>query len=286
MFAQMVDWVSGSNWSYVAIFAVALLDAFFPIVPSETAVITGGVVAELGRPLASVRDPLRELPARSSATTSRTGSAPGSASTRSSASSAGRSPARHSSGPRRQLEARGFYLIIVARFIPGGRTAVTFSSGYTHGHELPALRARPTRSPRRIWGNVRGAARLHRREAVRGRSRGRACCSRSSSRSRSRGSSSSSATAAHGARRPTLGSRAGRGRCLSPGAGSPGPRFDTTWGTAATAVFAVTAGLLVLVLAETALPGEIPAVTVALAVGLAAGGLFRPDTVCRWPAGS
>ena len=31
-----------------------------------------------------------------------------------------------------QLEVRGFYLIIVARFIPGGRTAVTFSSGYTH----------------------------------------------------------------------------------------------------------------------------------------------------------
>ena len=28
---------------------------------------------------------------------------------------------------------RGFYLIIIARFIPGGRTAVTFSSGYTHG---------------------------------------------------------------------------------------------------------------------------------------------------------
>jgi membrane protein DedA with SNARE-associated domain len=31
-----------------------------------------------------------------------------------------------------QLETRGFYLIIIARFIPGGRTAVTFSSGYTH----------------------------------------------------------------------------------------------------------------------------------------------------------
>ena len=32
-----------------------------------------------------------------------------------------------------QIEERGFYLIIIARFIPGGRTAVTFSSGYTHG---------------------------------------------------------------------------------------------------------------------------------------------------------
>ena len=33
----------------------------------------------------------------------------------------------------RQLELRGFYIIVVARFIPGGRTAVTFSSGYTQG---------------------------------------------------------------------------------------------------------------------------------------------------------
>ncbi len=32
----------------------------------------------------------------------------------------------------RQIEVRGFYLIIIARFIPGGRTAVTFSSGYVH----------------------------------------------------------------------------------------------------------------------------------------------------------
>ena len=50
MFDQFVDWVSGSRWSYAAIFAVSLLDAFFPIVPSETAVITGGVRRERRRP--------------------------------------------------------------------------------------------------------------------------------------------------------------------------------------------------------------------------------------------
>src|SRR6478609_5813134 len=32
----------------------------------------------------------------------------------------------------RQVQERGFYLIIVGRFIPGGRTAVTFSCGFTH----------------------------------------------------------------------------------------------------------------------------------------------------------
>jgi membrane protein DedA with SNARE-associated domain len=30
----------------------------------------------------------------------------------------------------RQLEQRGTYIIVVARFIPGGRTATTFSAGY------------------------------------------------------------------------------------------------------------------------------------------------------------
>ena len=32
----------------------------------------------------------------------------------------------------RTLEQRGTYIIIVGRFIPGGRTAVTFSAGYIH----------------------------------------------------------------------------------------------------------------------------------------------------------
>ena len=32
-----------------------------------------------------------------------------------------------------QLEERGSYIILIARFIPFGRTAVTFTSGYTHG---------------------------------------------------------------------------------------------------------------------------------------------------------
>src|SRR4029077_11134189 len=42
VFSQMVDWISGSNWSYVAIFAVAALDAFFPLVPSESMVVVAG----------------------------------------------------------------------------------------------------------------------------------------------------------------------------------------------------------------------------------------------------
>ena len=35
-----------------------------------------------------------------------------------------------SSGPSTTLDERGAYIIIIARFVPGGRTAVTFSAGY------------------------------------------------------------------------------------------------------------------------------------------------------------
>lgn len=132
MFGQFVDWVSGSRWSYAAIFAVSLLDAFFPIVPSETAVITGGVVSSSG----DLQLPLVILCASLGAflgdnvsywlgawlgehTVKRV--------------FRGEKSRKAFDWAEGQIEARGFYLIIVARFIPGGRTAVTFSSGYTHG---------------------------------------------------------------------------------------------------------------------------------------------------------
>ena len=36
------------DWSYLVVFGVAMLDAFFPLVPSETVVITAGVLAGAG----------------------------------------------------------------------------------------------------------------------------------------------------------------------------------------------------------------------------------------------
>ena len=130
MFDQFVDWVGGSSWSYAAIFGVSLLDAFFPIVPSETAVITGGVVAGAG----DLSLPLVIVCASSGAfigdnvsywlgawlgehTVKRV--------------FRGDKSRKAFEWAENQLEERGFYLIVVARFIPGGRTAVTFSSGYT-----------------------------------------------------------------------------------------------------------------------------------------------------------
>ena len=48
MFESIVDAVSGSNWSYLIVFAIAAIDAFFPIVPSEATAIAAGVVAGTG----------------------------------------------------------------------------------------------------------------------------------------------------------------------------------------------------------------------------------------------
>ena len=68
----------------------------------------------------------------------------------------------------RQLEARGFYLIIIARFIPGGRTAVTFSCGYTDAMPWRRFIVADVIAAT-LWGTIRRAARIHRRQAVRGR---------------------------------------------------------------------------------------------------------------------
>src|SRR5262249_32740060 len=48
VFHSLVNAVSGAWWSYPLIFAVAMLDAFFPLVPSETVAITSGVLAGSG----------------------------------------------------------------------------------------------------------------------------------------------------------------------------------------------------------------------------------------------
>ena len=132
MFDQFVDWVSGSSWSYVVIFAVSVIDAFFPIVPSETAVITGGVVASAG-----------ELSLFLVILAASTGAFVGDNISYWLGSWLGERTIKNVFRGEKsrkafvwaedQIETRGFYLIIIARFIPGGRTAVTFSSGYTHG---------------------------------------------------------------------------------------------------------------------------------------------------------
>ncbi len=129
MFNELIDWVSGAWWSYPAIFTVAAVDAFFPLVPSETLAITGGVLAGTG----DLSLPLVILAASGGALLGDNisyllGHLLGERTVKRWFKS--ERSQRGFLWAERQLDERGTYLIIIARFIPGGRTAMTFAAGY------------------------------------------------------------------------------------------------------------------------------------------------------------
>ena len=127
MFESLTEHVSGSPWTYAFLFAVAALDVVFPFVPSETSVILAGVLAAGG-------DLMLGLVIACAAAGAILGD--------NIAFAIG-----HTAGPRiverffkgerrkqidwaeRQVQERGGYLIVVGRFIPAGRTAVTLACG-------------------------------------------------------------------------------------------------------------------------------------------------------------
>jgi membrane-associated protein len=127
MFHSIVEAISGSSWSYGIVFGVAALDAFFPLVPSETTVIAAGVLAANGDLRIELILPAAAAGAVCGDNVSFwVGRTLGER-------IAGRLFAgdrrRHLDRAHRMLEERGGYLIVIARFIPGGRTAATFAAG-------------------------------------------------------------------------------------------------------------------------------------------------------------
>jgi membrane-associated protein len=127
VFEELTDLVSGSPWTYAALFALAALDVLIPLVPSEASVITAGVLAASGDLIL----PLVIVFAAAGAVVGDNasygiGRFAGHWVTR-----------RFFSGERRKrldwaqrsLDQRGGYLIVIGRFIPGGRTAVTLAAG-------------------------------------------------------------------------------------------------------------------------------------------------------------
>ena len=136
LFDQFVDWVSGAWWSYPVVFAVSMLDAFFPLVPSEATVITAGVLSgsgDMSLPLVIVCAALGAIAGDNICY----GLGRWLGERRVKRLFRGEKSRRGFDWATRQLEERGFYLIIVARFIPGGRTAVTFSCGYSRAMAWP-----------------------------------------------------------------------------------------------------------------------------------------------------
>ena len=128
MFESLTDYVSGSPWTYAVLFGVAALDVIFPLVPSETSVILAGVIASTG-----------DLLLFAVILVAAGGAVLGDNTAYWIGRLAGeRLVNRYFGGERRkrvdwaekQIAERGGYFIVVGRFIPGGRTAVTLACGF------------------------------------------------------------------------------------------------------------------------------------------------------------
>jgi membrane-associated protein len=137
---RLGDW--SANWWFLAvIFGIAFLDSVIPIVPSETTVIVGGVAVATAADSAAQGDPSAPYGLLLVIVCGALGAFLGDNAAY--AIGHGFSPrferrARRKEKFRRRLEwadrqigQRGGLLLITARFIPGGRTVLTLSSGIT-----------------------------------------------------------------------------------------------------------------------------------------------------------
>jgi membrane protein DedA with SNARE-associated domain len=131
MWDSLFHLLADAPQAYVILFALAALDAVFPVVPSETGLITAGFLCVQGTQLSLW------LVVVSAAV----GAFVGDSTSYALGRYAGRPLSnRFLDGPRTrkamkwasdQLDRRGGMLILVARFVPGGRTATTLTCGIT-----------------------------------------------------------------------------------------------------------------------------------------------------------
>lgn len=128
MFDWLLEFLSSSPWTYPIVGVIVAVDAFFPVVPGETAVITAAIlssdgalsivlVALAGWVGATAGDNVsyflgRELGGRASRRLFR-----------------GKKARARLDWACRQIAERGRTMIAAGRFVPGGRTATTFAAG-------------------------------------------------------------------------------------------------------------------------------------------------------------
>lgn len=123
-FESLAELVSASPWTYAVILGIAALDALIPLVPSETTAIAAGVLAGAGDlSLAFV------ILAAAVGAFAGDSSSYGLGRAFSNRIGARLLPDRRRAWAERALNTRGGALIVGARFVPGGRTAVTLTAG-------------------------------------------------------------------------------------------------------------------------------------------------------------
>lgn len=117
-----------SPWVYAALFSLAALDAMLPFLPSETAILTTSVFAATGNPDllavivtsalgATIGDHCSYLIGRRGGERFR------------SWTPQGKRPTAALSHAKALLADRASLILILARYIPGGRTAITVTAG-------------------------------------------------------------------------------------------------------------------------------------------------------------
>jgi membrane-associated protein len=130
MLESLADALSSSPWTYAVVLGFAAFDALLPFFPSETAAIAAGVLAAAG-----------DLNIFLVVASAAGGALLGDSSSYLVGRTAGHAAVSRLFGARaglgrlawaeRVLTRRGWYLIVVARFVPGGRTGVTLTAGLT-----------------------------------------------------------------------------------------------------------------------------------------------------------
>jgi membrane-associated protein len=128
---SLIDLLTGSLWTYPLLLGICAGDAVLPLLPSETAMIVCGIQAARG-----------ELSLGWVIAFGAAGAFIGDNSSYALGRWVGQPVVRRFfSGERarerfawarRFLKERGSYVLIVARFVPGGRTATTLTSGIVH----------------------------------------------------------------------------------------------------------------------------------------------------------
>jgi membrane protein DedA with SNARE-associated domain len=126
---NLVDNAVGSPWLYVALFAFAMIDGFFPAVPSESLVVSAGVFAASGgEPYLPGVIVAAALGAFAGDHISYgIGATAGRRVLNGGAKGGRRARALERGG--RLLDERGGVILLICRYIPGARTAITLTSG-------------------------------------------------------------------------------------------------------------------------------------------------------------
>jgi membrane-associated protein len=124
----LIDLLTGSAWTYPLLLGICIGDAIFPALPSETAVIVCGIQAARGQLSLGWVIFFAALGAFLGDNGSYAlGRWLGQPVVRRFFS--GERARERLDWAKRFLKDRGSYVLVVARFVPGGRTATTFTSG-------------------------------------------------------------------------------------------------------------------------------------------------------------